>query len=223
MASADYMTVQMRLTAHYGSRHWRPGRKGLEELVLTILSQSTTDRNSGRAYITLRQQYPSWQDVAEATTAEVEAAIRVAGLANDKAQRIITVLTHPDVQAHGFSIDFLSDLTQADALAWLTAFNGIGPKTAACVLLFAYGMPILPVDTHIQRVAQRLGLVKGSNPERAHTILNQLVPSDQMYAAHMHLIQLGRQICHARTPQCTMCPLGDVCPSAQRHIDAPAP
>ena len=153
----------------------------------------------------------------------MEAAIRVAGLANDKAQRIITVLTHPDVQAHGFSIDFLSDLTQADALAWLTAFNGIGPKTAACVLLFAYGMPILPVDTHIQRVAQRLGLVKGSNPERAHTILNQLVPSDQMYAAHMHLIQLGRQICHARTPQCTMCPLGDVCPSAQRHIDAPAP
>ncbi len=213
MATIPYEPIAHSLNSFYGSRTWRPGRKGLEELVLTILSQSTTDKNSGRAYLTLRQTFPIWQELAGASVAEVEQCIRVAGLAHDKATRIVTVLNHHDVVNNDFSIDFLAGLSLDDACAWLTAFDGVGPKTAGCVLLFAYGMPILPVDTHIQRVAQRLGLVTGKSPERAHIILNRVIPATEKYAAHMHLIQLGRQICHARKPNCAECPLQDLCPS----------
>jgi len=223
MTEALYMSIHARLTVHYGSRVWRPGRNGLDEFVLTILSQSTTDRNSGRAFVSLRQQYPSWQDIADAPIAEIARTVRVAGLAHDKAERIHAVLTHPDVSGNGYSIDFLRDWPLNDALSWLLAFNGVGPKTASCVLMFAYGMPLLPVDTHIQRVAQRVGLVTGKSPERAHNILHTIIPADMKYEAHMHLIQLGRQICHARNPECPRCPLHDICPTAQRgqHVQHP--
>lgn len=215
MTTALYEPIGQILNQYYGERQWRHGRKGLEELILTILSQSTTDTNSGRAYLALRQTYPSWEDVAAASTQEITQCIRVAGLAHDKATRILAVLHHPEVVSHQYSIDFLAQLPLPDALAWLTAFNGVGPKTAACVLLFAYGMPILPVDTHIQRVAQRVGLVRGSSPEKAHVVLNEIVPPSDKYAAHMHLIQLGRQICHARNPDCGACPLQAICPTTQ--------
>lgn len=220
MTTARYEPIRQILNTFYGERQWRSGRKGLEELILTILSQSTTDKNSGRAYLALRQTYPTWEDVATASHQDIEHCIRVAGLAQEKALRILAVLHHPEVVAHQYSIDFLAQLQLPDALAWLTSFKGVGPKTAGCVLLFAYGMPILPVDTHIQRVAQRLGLVCGSSAEKAHNVLNQIVLPDDMYAAHMHLIQLGRQICHARNPRCADCPLQDICPTAQGQNNA---
>lgn len=223
MTEALYMLIHARLTVHYGTRTWRPGRIGLDEFVLTILSQSTTDRNSGRAYVSLRQRYPTWHDVADAAIEDVALTIRVAGLAQDKAERIHAVLTHPMVRDNAYSIDFLRKWSHQDAQAWLIAFNGVGPKTASCVLMFAYGMPLIPVDTHIQRVAQRVGLVTGKSPEHAHNILNTIIPADLKYEAHMHLIQLGRQICHARNPECTRCPLHDICPTAQRgqHVQHP--
>jgi len=223
MVASRYEPIARMLNSYYGTRTWRPGRNGLEELVLTILSQSTTDKNSGRAYIALRQQFPTWEALAEARISDVERCIRVAGLAHDKATRIIEVLQHPEVIAHQYSIDFLANQPLPNAIAWLTAFKGVGPKTAGCVLLFAYGMPVLPVDTHIQRVAQRLGLVTGSSAEKAHDLLNTIVPPEEKYAAHMHLIQLGRQICHARKPTCTLCPLRPLCPSKQNDIDADLP
>jgi endonuclease III len=223
MTTALFTTIHTHLTDHYGTRTWRPGRNGLDEFVLTILSQSTTDRNSGRAYVSLRQRYPTWHDVADAPIEDVALTIRVAGLAQDKAERIHAVLTHPMVMDNGYSIDFLCEWSHQDAQSWLIAFKGVGPKTASCVLMFAYGMPLLPVDTHIQRVAQRVGLVIGKSPEHAHNILNTIIPADLKYEAHMHLIQLGRQICHARNPICARCPLFELCPTAQRgeHVQHP--
>lgn len=206
-----YSLVHEAFCATYGSRQWKPGRPGLDELVLTILSQSTTDRNSGRAYVALRQQYPTWADVAVTSPADIALVIQVAGLAVDKAERIVTVLNHPDVQAAGYTLDFLADMALPDALEWLTRFHGIGLKTAGCVLLFAYGKPILPVDTHIARVAYRLGLTTSPGPDHAHRVLNESIPGALHYAAHMHLIQLGRLTCHAHRPRCESCPVATLC------------
>ena len=211
----SYVTIHALLEQQYGSRVWRPGRPGLEEFILTILSQSTTDRNSGRAFLMLRNRFVDWQAIADAPIDSVIESIRVAGLAADKAARIQTVLRHPDVVAAGYTIDFLADWPLERAIAWLTGFHGVGNKTAGCVLLFAYGKPMLPVDTHIARVAYRLGLTSRHNPEHAHRVLAEIVPDSHKYAAHMHLIQLGRLVCGAKRPKCTVCPLHSCCPSRE--------
>lgn len=205
----------------YGTRHWRAGRDALDELILTILSQNTTDRNSGRAFRELKRTYLSWQEVCDAAESELAQVIRVAGLADSKAPRIQTVLQHLATDYGVFSLDFLAQMTPSDAQTWLTNHPGIGPKTAACVLLFAFGMPVVPVDTHIGRVAYRLGLVATQNPVKAQQLLEQLVPAERKYAFHMHFIQLGRLICHARSPQCSKCPLVQQCPSAQGTLASP--
>ena len=205
----------------YGIRHWRAGRDALDELILTILSQNTTDRNSGRAFRELKHTYRTWQEVCDATESELAQVIRVAGLAHYKAPRIQTVLQHLASDYGVFSLDFLAQMTPSEAQAWLTAHPGIGPKTAACVLLFAFGMAVVPVDTHIGRVAYRLGIVATQNPVKAQQLLEQLVPNERKYAFHLHFIQLGRLICHARSPQCTKCPLMHHCPSAQGTLASP--
>jgi endonuclease-3 len=205
----------------YGTRHWRAGRDALDELVLTILSQNTTDRNSGRAFRELKRTYLSWQEVCDAAESELAQVIRVAGLADSKAPRIQPVLHHLATDYGAFSLDFLAQMPPSDAQTWLTNHPGIGPKTAACVLLFAFGMPVVPVDTHIGRVAYRLGLVATQNPVKAQQLLEQLVPTERKYAFHMHFIQLGRLICHARSPQCSKCPLMQQCPSAQGTLASP--
>jgi len=205
----------------YGARQWRPGRDALDELVLTILSQNTTDRNSGRAFRELKHTYRTWQEVCDASEAELAQVIRVAGLAHYKAPRIQTVLQHLATDYGVFSLDFLAQMPPSDAQTWLTNHPGIGPKTAACVLLFAFGMPVVPVDTHIGRVAYRLGLVATQNPVKAQQLLEHLVPAERKYAFHMHFIQLGRLICHARSPQCSKCPLMQQCPSAQGTLASP--
>jgi len=205
----------------YGTRHWRAGRDALDELVLTILSQNTTDRNSGRAFRELKHTYRTWQEVCDASESELAQVIRVAGLAHYKAPRIQTVLQHLATDYGVFSLDFLAQMPPSDAQTWLTNHPGIGPKTAACVLLFAFGMPVVPVDTHIGRVAYRLGLVAIQNPVKAQQLLEQLVPVERKYAFHMHFIQLGRLICHARSPQCSKCPLMQQCPSAQGTLASP--
>ncbi|NBU64130.1 MAG: endonuclease III [Chloroflexia bacterium] len=209
------------LDEFYGIRQWRPGRDAVDELVLTILSQNTTDRNSGRAFHELKRTYPSWHAVCDATESELAHVIRVAGLADTKAPRIQAVLRHLARDYGRFSLDFLAKMTPNAAQAWLTDHPGIGPKTAACVLLFAFGMAVVPVDTHIGRVAHRLGIVATQNPVKAQQLLEQLVPDARKYAFHMHFIQLGRLICHARSPQCVKCPLIHRCPSAQDTLATP--
>jgi endonuclease-3 len=188
----------------------------LAELILTILSQNTTDRNSGRAYRQLRATYATWEAVLQAPQAELYETIKVAGLGKLKAERIQRTLQAIQAQRGELSLDFLTDLGLAAARQWLLSIDGVGPKTAACVLLFALGMPALPVDTHVHRVARRLGLIGPKvGAERAHDLLEAALPAEAIYAFHVDLIQHGRRVCHARTPHCHACALSDLCDDYQ--------
>lgn len=204
-----------RLRRQYGEMPWRPHGDALTELVLTILSQHTNDTNSGGAFAAMQQAFPSWDDVLAAGDEALAESIRRGGLANQKAPRIRAVLARVRDERGGWDLSFLRDLPLDEAKAWLRALPGVGPKTAACVLMFALGRPALPVDTHVYRVAGRLGLIgPGVSAEKAHDVLEALVPPEEIYAFHIGLIKLGRHVCTARAPACTVCPLNDVCPSA---------
>ncbi|MFL5806309.1 MAG: endonuclease III domain-containing protein [Roseiflexaceae bacterium] len=204
--------VYERLVAVYGPRTLRPGRDPLDELILTILSQNTSDRNSGRAYHMLRAKYPAWEQVLAAPLPELYEAIKPAGLGNIKAPRIQNTL-HTILARRGrLSLDFLDELTLEEAKHWLTSLDGIGPKTAACVLLFALGKPALPVDTHVHRVAKRLGLIGPKvGADAAHALLESALPPETIYPFHIDMIQHGRLVCHAQRPRCGECPLNDLC------------
>jgi endonuclease III len=204
--------VLRRLDTHFGERAWHQSNEGLDELVQTILSQSTTDANSGRAFANLQQRYFDWDDVRNAPFDELVDVIRVAGLARNKAKHIQKLLEHLFRTTGRYSIDHLTQMPTDDAFKWLINIPGVGPKTAACTLMFAYGMPFMPVDTHVGRVSARLSIVDTTNAEKAHHILHHAIPDHEKYAYHVHLIHLGRQICHARTPHCARCPLSDLCP-----------
>lgn len=204
------------VAAALGERHghpvWRPGVDPMDELVNCILSQSTNDTNRDRAFAALKMRWPDWQGVVAAATDEVIATIRVAGLANQKGPRIQALLREIHDQQGAFSIDFLADLPLDEAAAWLTSLRGVGPKTAAIVLCFAFGRPALPVDTHVHRVGKRLGLIpEKMSAERAHPLMAALVPPEQHYSFHIQLIRHGRELCHARRPDCVSCPLTGCC------------
>lgn len=202
-----------RLAPVYGRPVLQPSGDPIAELVLTILSQNTSDTNSGRAFIHLMRSFPSWQAIAEAPVEEVEAAITPGGLARQKAPRIQAALRAVVEHAGSWDLDFLRALPLEEARGWLRALPGVGPKTAACVLLFSLGRPALPVDTHVERVARRLGLIpQNATAERAHTLLEALVPPGDYYPFHMLLIKHGRRTCSARRPACERCPLVE-CPA----------
>jgi endonuclease-3 len=199
----------------YGELRWRPHHDPTSELVLTILSQHTSDRLSGRAFAELLQRYPDWDAVRLAPTADLRDAIRFGGLSEVKAPRIKHVLERIKAERDGYDLGFLAALPLDEAREWLMALPGVGPKTAACVLMFALGRPALPVDTHVYRVAQRLRLIPDKmSAEKAHAHLEALVPPAEVYAFHIGLIRHGRYVCGARAPQCDDCALNDVCPSA---------
>ncbi len=204
--------AQERLRAYYGARQLHGVRDPLDELVLTILSQNTSDRNSGRAFRLLKAAYPSYQAVLEAPVPELYEVIKPAGLGNIKAPRIQAVLGEIVRRRGALELDFLRELPMAEAKAWLTSLPGIGPKTAACVLCFACGMPALPVDTHVHRVARRLGLIDPKvGADAAHELLEQALAPEEVYGFHVNMILHGRQICHALRPECLRCPLADIC------------
>ena len=204
--------VYERLAEAYGPRRLRPGRDPLDELILTILSQNTSDHNSGRAYRMLRAKYASWEDVLSAPLPELYEVIKPAGLGNIKAPRIQGTL-HAILERRGeLSLDFLDELPLDQGKRWLTSLDGIGPKTAACVLLFALGKPALPVDTHVHRVARRLGLIgRKVSADQAHALLEAALPPEAIYPFHVDMIQHGRLVCHAQRPRCAACPLSDLC------------
>lgn len=190
------------------------------ELVLTILSQNTSDTNSGRAFTHLMRRFPSWQAIAFAPPEEVVGAISPGGLAEQKAPRIQGALRAIGARSPGWDLEFLRTLDTEDARAWLRALPGVGPKTAACVLLFALGKPALPVDTHVERVARRLGLIPPRcTPEQAHTLLERVVDPADYYPFHMLLIKHGRRTCSARSPACERCPLEDRCQASRLRPD----
>jgi len=213
---AKVVTPQLvveRLSQVYGQPQWRPHGDPLSELVLTVLSQNTSDANSGRAFMRLRARFPTWEEVLAAPVEALEEAIRIGGLARIKAQRIKALLAEILRRCGSFDLSFLARLPLEEAQAWLEALPGVGPKTAACVLLFALGRPALPVDTHVHRVARRLGLVPGgAGAARAQEMLQASVPSELVFPFHVLLIRHGRRLCRARGPQCPRCPLADVCP-----------
>jgi endonuclease-3 len=205
--------VMDRLEPVYGRPVPHPHDDPVAELVLTILSQNTADKNSGRAFTQLMRRYPSWAAIAEAPEAEVVATIQVGGLARQKAPRIQAALRAIGHRSAGWDLEFLRKMDLEEARAWLRSLPGVGPKTAACVLLFALGRPAMPVDTHVERVAKRLGLIpEKTTPEKAHGELERLVQKADYYRFHMLLIKHGRRTCSARNPACGRCLLAPECP-----------
>jgi endonuclease-3 len=208
--------VHQRLLDFYGQPVWRNPLPPVDELVSTILSQNTNDANRDRAFQSLRQHFPAWESVRDADPRSVIAAIRSAGLANQKGPRIQQVLRDISTEYGSLDLVFLKDLPLEEARAWLMKHKGVGPKTAAIVLLFSLGRPAFPVDTHIYRVTGRLGLrPEDMTVEQAHVYLEKLLPPETYYAAHLNLIRLGREVCLARKPDCERCPLQALCKYAK--------
>jgi len=181
-------------------------------LVSTIISQNTNDGLRDQAFETLRQRFPTWEEVRDAPVEEVTAAIRIAGLGQQKAPHIQAALRHITKETGELSLGFLTAMGVEKAREWLTAMDGVGPKTAAIVLLFALSMPAFPVDTHIHRVTRRLGLIPpNTSREKAHVLLEALLPAETYYTFHLNVIQHGRQVCQARQPRCEVCLLRHMC------------
>jgi endonuclease III len=200
------------LLEFYGEPIWRNPLPAIDELVSTILSQNTNDVNRDKAFDSLRVQFPTWEEVRDAQTEAVIEAVRVAGLANQKGPRIQQVLREITAERGSLDLSFLADWDVEEARAWLTKFNGVGPKTAAIVLCFSLGKPAFPVDTHVYRVSGRIGLrPEKMSVEQAHPHLESLFPPETYYAAHLNIIRLGREICQARKPDCPRCPLNHLC------------
>jgi endonuclease III len=213
--------ILKRLVRAYGAPRWRPSHDPLGELIATILSQHTSDVNSERAYEALRKAYPTWEDVLHASPDDLAFVIRSGGLAALKSRRIQEILRRLEARQGHLRLDFLIDMPMPAARAFLADFPGVGPKTIACVLLFACGHPAFPIDTHIFRVTTRLGLLPdGCTAERAHTILEPQIPAHNVYSAHVNLIHHGRTLCKARQPACAACCLRACCPYPQRSTDA---
>lgn len=214
--STQVRIIHTRLAQVYGEPALEPHGDPLGELVNTILSQNTNDRNRDLAFAQLRARFPTWEAARDAPPEALIDAIRPAGLAPSKGPRIQAALRTITAEQGALTLDFLRELPLEQARAWLLNLNGVGPKTAAIVLLFALGRPAFPVDTHVHRVSRRLGLIPpDTSREKAHTLLEAQVPETLYYPFHLNLIRHGREICRARTPRCAECPLQDLCLYAQ--------
>jgi endonuclease-3 len=211
--------IRDRLRELYGIPAAPPHGQGLDELILTVLSQSTNDRNRDVAFLRLRRRFGTWAEVRDAPLAAVEEAIRPGGISKVKSQRIQAILRElpPDLD-----IGWLRDATVEQGRDFLCALPGVGRKTAACVLLFAYGKRDVPVDTHVSRVGTRLGLFREGAPfEEMHDEMLAITPRGQELELHVNLLRHGRRTCHARRPACGECALLRMCPTGYylRHPD----
>lgn len=205
-----------RLGAHYGPRPWYSRDEPLKELIQTILAQHTSDLNAERAFGELWGYFGRWSAIAAAEVDVIADVIRTGGLARQKAPRIKGVLQEIHARRGEYDLAFLRTLNLADALEWLTTLNGVGPKTARCVLSFSLGFPCIPVDTHVHRVAKRLGLIgPKTTAEAAHAVLEAAIPPDDAYRFHVYFIEHGRGVCDAQRPRCAACPLRTDCPSSK--------
>ena len=215
-----YRAVYELLVEAYGEPQRRRYLPPVDQLVNTILSQQTTGANRQRAFQALKDRFSSWQAVMNADVHEVREAIRPAGLANQKAPRIQEALRFVMRERGELALDFLAGWPVQQGKAWLTEIKGVGPKTASIVLLFTFGLPAFPVDTHVYRVTRRLGLIGTKvTADKAHDILENIVEPAAYYAFHVNLIRHGREICRAREPQCQVCVVQQWCDFFQRRGD----
>lgn len=206
--------IRDRLRDAYGIPGQRPHGRPLDELVLTVLSQSTNDRNRDVAFAGLRGRFPTWAEVREAPVEEIEDAIRPGGLAPTKSRRIKEILEAIDP----LSLDWLADVPVEEGQRYLCALPGVGRKTAACVLLFSFGLRDVPVDTHVGRVATRLGLLReGAGARERADAMTALTPPGEELELHLNLLRHGRRTCHAQRPDCPNCVLHRMCPYARAH------
>ena len=204
--------VLRRLREAHGPFPAKPRLPPLDELVATVLSQHTSDRNSERAFASLRDRYPAWEDVWRAPASAVADAIRSGGIADQKAVRIQRILAAIREREGRLDLARLGGMPDAEVEVYLTSLPGVGPKTAACVLLFSLGRPAFPVDTHVHRVATRLGWIPaGTGAARAQELLTERVPPELRYELHLALVAHGRTTCLARRPRCGECPLRTWC------------
>jgi endonuclease-3 len=212
--------IRDRLRQAYGRPRLRPHRQPVDELILTVLSQNTNDRNRDVAYMRLRERFPSWEAVRRAPEEEVEVAIRPGGISKIKAARIKAILEDLD----GDELEWMEHAPLERGRDRLVELPGIGRKTAACVLLFSYGLPDVPVDTHVFRVGWRLGFwAEKSKLEDAHDLLTKLADDgDDAYEIHTNLLRHGRRICTARSPKCEECPLLSLCPYGRSLLTQPS-
>ena len=205
--------IYYRLLDCYGEPSWRPDRVAVDELIVTILSANTNDVNSGRAFDELIQRYNhDWDAIRTAPLDDIKDAIRVAGMYTQKAPRIVAALERIKNEQGIYNLDHVAEMSVDDALAYLTDFPGVGHKTASIVLLFLFGMPTFPVDTHIQRISQRTGIsTRRAAPEKVKADWEALLPGKTYFRLHVSLITHGRARCRARRPQCDGCPLLSLC------------
>jgi endonuclease III len=217
--------IRDRLRLVYGIPSAKPHGHPIAELILTVLSQSTNDRNRDVAYLALRERFPgdTWAQIRDAPVDEIEEAIRPGGISKVKSARIKSILraigdTAPE---RGLSLDWLADLSVPEAQEYLTRLPGVGRKTAACVLLFALGMRDVPVDTHVSRVGTRLGLFRpGASFVELHDAMLEITPPGEELELHLNLLRHGRRTCYARRPDCRSCALRRMCPSAELFLGA---
>lgn len=211
--------VIQNLERTFGEPILQPRSSLLQMLVRVILSQATTDALSERTFNSLTEKFATWDEVLAAQTGEIADAIKLGGLANQKSRVIKELLANVKAENGSLDLDFLQDLPMREAVTYLKKFRGIGPKTIACTLLFACHKNIFPLDTHIFRVLRRVGLVpQKCSDERAHEVLDQIVPEGKFYSLHVNLIRLGRKICRPQEPRCERCPIVEYCDYGSERI-----
>ncbi len=212
------LLIHELLIEAYGARIWAE-YDPLDTLMLTILSQNTNDVNRDRAFVALRERFPTWEEVRDAPAEQVIESIRIAGLANQKGPRMQEALSIITNRAGNLNLGFLQHMEMEEARQWLTSIKGVGPKTAAIVLCFSFGRPAFPVDTHIHRVTKRIGLIGPKiTREQAHVILESLVPGEICYVLHLNLIEHGRHVCKAGRPLCETCTIRGFCDYIQNGL-----
>ncbi len=208
--------IYRRLRRRFGPLEPPVKLEPLEELILTVLSQNTNDLNRDRAFTAMRERWPTWEALAAASEHELAAAIKPGGLSNTKAPRILAILAEIRRRQDGaLDLSWMRRASSKRVVEYLTSLPGVGPKTAACVLAFSLGRPALPVDTHVFRVARRLGFYgERTDPAAAHRVMEEVVPPRFRVRMHVALITLGRELCKPGRPKCEDCPLRDLCPTA---------
>lgn len=211
--------VNRLLIKHFGiPLRQHPLPDPVDMLIATILSQNTNDKNSYKAYLNLKSKYNSWEEVSKLTRIQIEKEIKIAGLGKQKSSAIKNFLTSVLLSKGSINLEDLLNKPSEIIIAELTSYPGVGIKTASCVLLFALGRNICPVDTHVHRTANRIGLVKTNSPDKTFIDLNKDMPKNIAHSFHTNLIRLGREICKPAKPLCYICPLLTVCEYESKNL-----